>query len=854
MSEQKPVCQLASGASISNIRKCCRLLCILVDADQSGSREETRPYYYSVDTWGIAAVLFHLLSGQPAWAGNTDDNGAVMLQTIFSTPIDWERLTLAGLSDLAVDFIERMLQIDPADRATDEEVLTHPWIRKIVSGMPADLEEDNISRRALNDDDEDLPDASQLEINDKHGPYGLDGTYESEHVDALDEEDEATGEHERVKRLNRAPQPPHKPLSNPRPRDAPTPHQKNNRLFGEIPESALQSSGVLGQNVNEALDIEDSQMGDYEDFEDDLNAENLAPRMHPSYLTWHANAAAAANAAVPVEEDDVEHSNIASVDDDFQGPDETSAESDSDIDYAADTSKNAAYGNHPQDLNALDAPSLYGTEDLVEDLNMASPKPSGPGSSAQASKTASPQSTASGNTSSARRSKRGNQHLESAVQDASFKRSKTDHQMSSERHLHKHTTKKIQPARNSRQLSNEQPEDDVQSPREGSSAEGVTQGDGEGAQSSSRKHNKKTEPPSFEQHEVATSVSHGYRIRDDPDELYLAIDKHQRWKETHPEQADHGRDALVKAMSAKRFTGPPPIDANTGPNLNTFVDPYVNLLPYDLGTPITLGVLTPTEGSIPTVAAITITNRTTTFGRDPAKNTFVHPGDPNTDNWERVGKNCIDLTFWYRNIEKEIDDKSLPSDWYKNENLICLISTRTSRYILINGVKLTKAKRAWNYGKLRTGDIITVVEPDPDREPNHESETKSLSFRCEFFTGASKDPRPADGSESFEVEFEIDEYDKNQDRIVKGFARKNRAETRERLIAEGRDVDTEQAEKAAKRRMLKQQAKEKAAEEEAGHIKRMRERGLLGPLDNPVEKGPPDPADSKNVRWRFKES
>lgn len=830
-------------------------------ADRFDSREETQPYYYSVDTWGIAAVLFHLLSGQPAWAGTTDDNGAAMLETIFSTPIDWERLTLAGLSLLAVDFIKKMLQINPADRASDEEVLAHPWIERIVSGKRADLHAEDRTHRVANSDEEELPDASQLDINDELVPYGLDGTNEHEHSHALDDEDVVTGQEEEVWLPSRSRESLPPDMFDPQLQDARIQPQAKHRLFGEIPESALQSSGVLGQNVNEALKIADFEMEEYEEDEDDnemericddeQDAEDATDEVEDDMTgtvfgsrSWmqrvFEQAADTADAACPIPEaseggDDVGQSKFASVENDHhQSPAWTSAQSNRDTVLTPSTDNT-------------------NTEDGVENLNMVSSRSDSRKVSAQASTVASPQSTASGHKSAARRSKRSGQHLESAAQDASIKRSKTGYETSANRQPRQLSPKETQPARASRRLRNEKAEDTAETPEGKSDADEVGQ-DATEVEKSNREGVKSLPEEfdvsidsSFQLHEVSKTVSRGYRIREDPDELFIACMRREKWKKAHPEQVHPGKDELYKKMIALPNPRPPPIDANSGPNLNTLIDPSSNLKPYELETPITLGVLTPTEGSFPTVATITITNRTATFGRDP-KNTFVHPGDPSTANWERVGKYCIDLTFWYRNIEKEIDTKTLPTEWYKNPDLVCLISTRTTRYILINGVRLTKNSFAWDYGKLRTGDIITVVEPDPGRVPMNESETKSLSFRCEFYTGASKDPRPADGSEPFEVCDERAEFSKNQTRIVKGLFRKNFENLRASEIAKGVDFDGERAAKYENILAIRKERRKKEEEEHAAYIKHLQGHGLLNEKGELAE----DPETFDPLRWEYK--
>lgn len=709
-----------------------------VSANLLDSREVTQPYYYSVDTWGIAAVLFHLLSGQPAWAGTTDDNGAVMLENIFSKPIDWERLTLAGLSDLAVDFVRQMLQIDPADRATDEEVLAHPWIKAIVLGKPAELREgdeadnDNV----LNDDDEELPDASQLEINDRPAYDDVDQITENEHNGAVDANSDSL------------------------PHDARTLLQANNRLFGEIPESALRSSGVLGENINQALGIDDFPMdlgkNHKDDFlsessgganEDNDNNTNEVPPLGGSY--WGRDFGNRVDGGAYVRMSDVNR--------------ERGAENDLDYDWD---------NNYDDDGDDDDC------EDTDEDVKLVLSKSHRRVLSKQAKTAVSSQAkNNSSNMSAARQAKRSIQYLEATNQDASTKRSRTGYETSAKDQAQNPVPRKTELAHASRHWKDNRAEESAEL-REEASDHGTLAEDAKKTGSSQDKskylsYGKRPNDgvdPSFPLDRVSKSVSKGRQGDEDPGERFMALLRSGKWKNEHPKVQNTEKAEFMKNRMSLPNPQPPPILANTGPNLNTVTDESLNLKPYDLETPMVLGVLTPVWGSIPTVPAITITNRTTTFGRDP-KSTFVHPGNVNTDNWGRIGKYCIDLTFWYRNIEKEIDDQTLPSDWYENPELVCLISTRTSRYILINGERLTKSPHSWAYGKLRTGDIITVVEPDPNRVPTSESETKALRFRCEFFTGASKNPRPLDHSDPFTVLDERAEWRNNLNRLFDGHFR-----------------------------------------------------------------------------------
>lgn len=164
-------------------------------------------------------------------------------------------------------------------------------------------------------------------------------------------------------------------------------------------------------------------------------------------------------------------------------------------------------------------------------------------------------------------------------------------------------------------------------------------------------------------------------------------------------------------------------------------------------SPIRFGNLISTKGSIPTVPKIKISSLATTYGR-AKDSTFVHANGLE----DRIPKNAIDIQMWYPGIEKDV---AACKDVASNPNLTALISTRTSRYIKVNNVRLMRGKDCWLYGRLKTGDIVSVFELVEGRCEGRE-EKEFLRFRCEFFVGASKEVRK-DG-EKFVVETEKEKY------------------------------------------------------------------------------------------------
>lgn len=120
-------------------------------------------------------------------------------------------------------------------------------------------------------------------------------------------------------------------------------------------------------------------------------------------------------------------------------------------------------------------------------------------------------------------------------------------------------------------------------------------------------------------------------------------------------------------------------------------------------------------------------SRMTSWGRGP-RVTIRH--SDLFDN--RIPTYALELTFWAPNIADHIEQGG---DWTKIPNLMTILTTKTSKCIWVNDVELRKettTKDARPFGKLYTGDIITV----------YRSKDSYLKFRCEFSVGESAETRP----------------------------------------------------------------------------------------------------------------
>ena len=79
---------------------------------------------YSCDIWSAGVTLYYMLGGvQPFCADSMKDLEKIILEGKYDR--------LEDVSDEANDLIERMLQLDPKKRLTDDEILNHPWIVNI---------------------------------------------------------------------------------------------------------------------------------------------------------------------------------------------------------------------------------------------------------------------------------------------------------------------------------------------------------------------------------------------------------------------------------------------------------------------------------------------------------------------------------------------------------------------------------------------------------------------------------------------------------------------------------------------------------------------------------------------------
>mmetsp|Transcript_34205 Transcript_34205/g.60150 ORF Transcript_34205/g.60150 Transcript_34205/m.60150 type:complete len:403 (-) Transcript_34205:113-1321(-) len=96
-------------------------------------------YDKSCDLWSAGVIAYILLCGYPPFNGDTNkQTHKSVLRGRYCFPAeDWK-----GVSREAMDFIHRMLQMDPRKRMTAEQALRHPWIVKHANTDMMMTEED----------------------------------------------------------------------------------------------------------------------------------------------------------------------------------------------------------------------------------------------------------------------------------------------------------------------------------------------------------------------------------------------------------------------------------------------------------------------------------------------------------------------------------------------------------------------------------------------------------------------------------------------------------------------------------------------------------------------------------------
>ncbi|KAI9740598.1 MAG: hypothetical protein M1834_005179 [Cirrosporium novae-zelandiae] len=218
---------------------------------------KSSPYHSSVDMWSFGAVMYHILSGYAPYMGRGENGGALMLRNIMTRDLDVVPLKRCALSDDGIKFLKGLLVRNPDWRPTEAECFAHPWLKHVpdIMEIPDEVKEqdlESVQEEIRRDDDlglsqislkeEPTPDLGELELTI------IDHRMEDTDAEPMSFETRQDADENRdVPSESDVIYPSLQSFAeqfSEFPSSAIT--EQQNRLFGEIKHSALESSGVFG--------------------------------------------------------------------------------------------------------------------------------------------------------------------------------------------------------------------------------------------------------------------------------------------------------------------------------------------------------------------------------------------------------------------------------------------------------------------------------------------------------------------------------------------------------------------------------------------------------------------------------
>ncbi|KAF2750865.1 hypothetical protein M011DRAFT_492248 [Sporormia fimetaria CBS 119925] len=221
------------------------------------AKQQFHSYNSSVDIYSFAAVLWFCLCGKPPFKGIPDATGEAMYNNIINSSLDPNALRDAGVSEACIDLLCKMLEKDPELRPTDHGAAIPPesLLESIVEEDESDIAGEQLSQLSLHeeisaseDEDDDVLEDEEFEM--------LMNNRTAKKVRT----DERLAERDAV--LAQPVQYHHEDTHSDEESFQVLPPAQGGRprLFGEIGESALESSGVLSAHANDALSQDDSDV------------------------------------------------------------------------------------------------------------------------------------------------------------------------------------------------------------------------------------------------------------------------------------------------------------------------------------------------------------------------------------------------------------------------------------------------------------------------------------------------------------------------------------------------------------------------------------------------------------------
>lgn len=222
-------------------------------------------YDHAIDIWSLGGVLYYTLTANPPFPAKNGTSYTELLNRIMTKPLNTSPLDEMHISKDGIDFLSRMLQRRPEQRATTEELRSHPWLAGTDFSQGSN--EDDV-------DEELQKEASQLSLQDNDSPEQVPASDEEVEEDEYpgvgqrpaDEYDVAQFEGHGSQKENYTFRPA---------------VQESPRLFGEVNVSAVGSAGVIPSTLLNLPDSpatpDGSQMLQTE-IKDSFGSEDSTPR------------------------------------------------------------------------------------------------------------------------------------------------------------------------------------------------------------------------------------------------------------------------------------------------------------------------------------------------------------------------------------------------------------------------------------------------------------------------------------------------------------------------------------------------------------------------------------------------